>query len=146
MKRQRRIRAGRKPGSLVYFEPEPMPQGMSESIAESPGGDHLAGQGIAFTAGHPRSQMLYSPALSRLHHSVNQPLPLVGPGPHHHGQGQISAVPIQLGTEVHQEEVSRVNRPRAGAGVRQGRTLTRRDNGWERVPLAPSPAQNALQV
>src|SRR4051812_12681604 len=119
---------------------------MPESLAESPGGDDLAGQGVAFTAGHPRSQMFYSPALSRLHHAVNQPLPLVGLCPYHHGSGQISAVPIHLGTEIHQEQVSRVNRPRAGTGVRQGRTGTRSDNGWERVPLASVPAQDALQL
>src|SRR6188472_3613486 len=57
MERQCRIGAGRKPGCLMHFQPKSMTQRMPESIAQPPGGDHLASQGVTLTARHPGSQV-----------------------------------------------------------------------------------------
>ena len=91
----------------MHLEAQSVPERMAESVAESPGRDHVAGQRVAFTAGHAGAGGARAPCAARVSNQlVNRPLPLVGPGPDHHGAGQIGAVPVHLGAEVKQQPVS----------------------------------------
>ena len=93
----------------------------------------------------PGAQVLQRPALGAAHQLVHRPLPLVGPGAHHDGPGEVGAVSVHLGAEIEQQPVAPAHRPRAGARVGQRRAGAGGDDRRERMPLAPPAAQRGLE-
>src|SRR5215208_3192009 len=101
----------------MHLEAQPMTQGVAERLAEPPGSDDLASQGVTFPGRHSGPEVLDSPPLGRLDEIVNHALQLVSLGSDYRGPGQIGTVSVHLGAEVDQEQLTSTNRPLGGAGV-----------------------------
>ena len=89
--------------------------------------------------------MLDRPTLGGLHQVVDGALPLVGSTAHHHRAGQVGAVPVHLGAEIQEQEVSGADRALARPRMRQRGPWTGGHDGGKRVPLASAPPQSGLQ-
>mgnify|MGYP003694231715 CR=1 FL=1 len=92
---------------------------------------------VGLAAGEAGANSIEGPSLRGGDGVVNQSLPLIGAGTDHDRPGQVGTVSVHLGAEVKQEELSGLDHPLAGSGMRQRGPRPRRHDSWERMPLAP---------
>src|SRR5215470_9217685 len=110
-----------------------MPEGLSETCRD----DDVTSEAVGFTPGEAGPNSIEGSSLRGSDGVVDQPLALIGASTDHDRPGQVGTVSVHLGAEVKQEELSRLNRPLAGSGMRQRGPRPRGHNGRERMPLAP---------
>jgi hypothetical protein len=130
----------------MHFQTQSVAQGVPEGVAESAGDDDLPGKGITLSGRHPGSEMFNGPPLSALHQLMQHSLAFIGRSSHHHGPGQVGAVPVHLSAEVDQQQLALTHAPAAAAGVRQRRSGTGGHNSRERVPLTAVFPQRGLEA
>src|SRR5438132_131287 len=82
------------------LEPEPVTERMAERLAEPPRRDRIARQRVGIPPGHPGTHTSTRALLRFADQSVQHPLPLGCPRPHHHGARDVRTVAVHLSPEV----------------------------------------------
>ncbi len=85
---------------FVHLEPEPVTERMAERLAEPPRRDRIARQRVGIPPGHAGTHTGTRALLRFADQSVQHPLPLGCPRPHHHGARDVRTVAVHLSPEV----------------------------------------------